>query len=278
MEPLWQCVLCYSVVERWPRGLWRRSRKAVPDCIGTWVQIPPSPPRGRHAAMSAGFTERCWSGRTGATGNRVGEQSSRGFESHPLRFMPPSRIIQLGPVRLDLPSGTVALSSSQPRVNTPLTARAAGFRRRLGVGRLDMASFAEREKAWTVINGATASSYTPVTTDVGNYLRSTASYTDGARPGKRAEAVSANRAMDGVSPPPPPPPPPANTPPESLAIERGQRILYENTAAGVNIGRPVSAWGPPGRYHHLLPWRPGRRLLRHRRVIRTADDESGAGL
>ena len=29
--------------------------------------------------------ERCRSGRTGTTGNRVGEQSSRGFESRPLR-------------------------------------------------------------------------------------------------------------------------------------------------------------------------------------------------
>ena len=101
MERLWQCMLCYSVVERWPRGLWRRSRKAVPDCIGTWVQIPPSPPRGSHVAMNTGFTERCWSGRTGATGNRVGEQSSRGFESHPLRFMRPSHIIQLGLIRLE---------------------------------------------------------------------------------------------------------------------------------------------------------------------------------
>ena len=100
MERLWQCMLCYSVVERWPRGLWRRSRKAVPDCIGTWVQIPPSPPRGRHVAMNTGFTERCWSGRTGATGNRVGEKSSRGFESHPLRLVPPSPIIQLGLIRL----------------------------------------------------------------------------------------------------------------------------------------------------------------------------------
>ena len=29
--------------------------------------------------------ERCRSGRTGATGNRVGVQASRGFESRPLR-------------------------------------------------------------------------------------------------------------------------------------------------------------------------------------------------
>ena len=38
-----------------------------------------------HDPSVAADPERCWSGRTGATGNRVGEQSSRGFESHPLR-------------------------------------------------------------------------------------------------------------------------------------------------------------------------------------------------
>ena len=32
--------------------------------------------------------ERCWSGRTGAPGERVGEFSPRGFESHPLRQFP----------------------------------------------------------------------------------------------------------------------------------------------------------------------------------------------
>ena len=46
--------------------------------------------------------------------------------------------------------------------------------------------------------------------------------------------------------PPPPPPPPANTPPEFLTIESGRRFLDENTAAGVSIGRAVSAWDPQG--------------------------------
>ena len=40
----------------------------------------------------------------------------------------------------------------------------------------------------------------------------------------------------------PPPPPPANTPPQFLTIERGQRVLDENTPPGEDIGRPVSAW------------------------------------
>ena len=43
---------------------------------------------------SAGVPERCWSGRTGATGNRVGEQSPHGFKSHPLRQSSLSHTIQ----------------------------------------------------------------------------------------------------------------------------------------------------------------------------------------
>ncbi len=42
--------------------------------------------------------ERCRSGRTGATGNRVGAQASRGFESRPLRQLYSSRSIPYRPV------------------------------------------------------------------------------------------------------------------------------------------------------------------------------------
>ena len=45
---------------------------------------------------------------------------------------------------------------------------------------------------WTPISGATSATYTPVTADVDDYLQATASYTDGAGPGKSAEGVSAN--------------------------------------------------------------------------------------
>ena len=44
---------------------------------------------------------------------------------------------------------------------------------------------------WVIILSATSATYTPVTTDVGRYLRATASYTDAVGPGKSAEAVTA---------------------------------------------------------------------------------------
>ena len=44
---------------------------------------------------------------------------------------------------------------------------------------------------WTDIPGATSATYTPVTADVGSYLRATVTYTDAVGPGKSAEAVTA---------------------------------------------------------------------------------------
>ncbi len=43
---------------------------------------------------------------------------------------------------------------------------------------------------WTIVLGATASSYTTTELTQGSYLRATASYTDSAGPGKRAQAVT----------------------------------------------------------------------------------------
>ena len=37
--------------------------------------------------------ERCWSGRSGAPGERVAGLPARGFESHPLRFFNPEALI-----------------------------------------------------------------------------------------------------------------------------------------------------------------------------------------
>ena len=44
---------------------------------------------------------------------------------------------------------------------------------------------------WVIILGATSSSYTATTANVGSYLRATASYTDSVGPGKSANAVTA---------------------------------------------------------------------------------------
>ena len=52
---------------------------------------------------------------------------------------------------------------------------------------------------WTTISGVTGASYTPVSADVGMYLRATASYSDGEGSGKSAEVVSGAQVADQES-------------------------------------------------------------------------------
>ena len=81
--------------------------------------------------------------------------------------------------------GTVALSSSDPDVDVPLTAALTDPDG--GVARL-VWSWARStdQTAWTAIRGAALASYTPVAADKGSYLRATASYTDGHKGRARA--------------------------------------------------------------------------------------------
>ena len=85
---------------------------------------------------------------------------------------------------------------------------------------------------WVNIANATSATYTPtLEEDAGNYVRATATYTDGHGPDKTASAVSP-RVGD---------PPPANSPPAFPATEDGKREAPEDTAAGQDIGGPVVA-------------------------------------
>ncbi len=85
---------------------------------------------------------------------------------------------------------------------------------------------------WVNIQGATSATYTPtLEEDRGNYIRATASYTDGHGPNKTAEKVSA-RVGD---------PPPVNSAPVFPSTENGQREVEENSAGGATIGDPVVA-------------------------------------
>ena len=84
---------------------------------------------------------------------------------------------------------------------------------------------------WADIASATSNAYTPGNADADNYLRATASYTDGHGLGKSENAISAN-AVGG------------NNPPVFPASENGARSVSENAAAGTNIGAPVAARDP----------------------------------
>ena len=129
---------------------------------------------------------------------------------------------------LDEP-GTVTLPSLQPQVGTALTATLdEPDRGRTGSGSGDP------------ITGASSRSYTPVDTptdsDVGRYLRVTASYSDKHGADKTVRAVSDGTVRTE---------PVTNTDPESPSSEKGMRSVVENTTqdttTGRNVGAPVVA-------------------------------------
>ena len=155
-------------------------------------------------------------------------------------------------------AGTVTLPSTQPRVGAALTAALTDPDGSISNMAWQWASSPNGSSNWAPISGAASASYMPVDGDVGDYLRATASYTDGHGEGKSAQAVSANPVEDAPTPPPPPPPPtprpptggggggggggaPANRAPEFTEGDRTSRSVAENTPAGADIGEPVAA-------------------------------------
>ena len=84
---------------------------------------------------------------------------------------------------------------------------------------------ATMDGAFDPIDGATSSSYTPAAGDAGMYLQATATYDDEEGSNRMAMETSAT---------------PVNTAP-MFATENGTREVAENTAAGMNIGEPVTA-------------------------------------
>ena len=101
-------------------------------------------------------------------------------------------------------AGTVTLSASQPQVGDVITASLDDPD--LGVsGEAWRWERSSDQTNWNDTDGAASDSYTPVTTDLGYYLRATASYADGHGSGKSAEAVSSYPVGDTSSPQPLPP-------------------------------------------------------------------------
>ena len=131
---------------------------------------------------------------------------------------------------LDEP-GTVTLSSLQPLVAIPLTATLDELD---GVPGRETWSWARSQNGasdWTSISGETSATYTPVLDDVGDYLRATASYTDGAGSGKSAQAIS-DTAVEVA---------PGRNAPVFKEYPTATRSVARNTPAGRNVGAPFTA-------------------------------------
>ena len=86
-------------------------------------------------------------------------------------------------------AGTLALSSTRPKLGTALTATLSDAD---GVTGTPVYAWERsiRPNAWTVIDGATSSTYTPAAADTGTFLRATATYEDGHGAGKTATALT----------------------------------------------------------------------------------------
>ena len=87
-------------------------------------------------------------------------------------------------------AGTVTLSLPQPIKGTPLTAILDDPDDVSGSATWSWARSPNGTSSWTPISGVTSATYTAIAGDVGDYLRATASYTDGEGSGKTAEVVS----------------------------------------------------------------------------------------
>ena len=129
--------------------------------------------------------------------------------------------------------GEVTFSSTQPQIETELTAILDDPDGSLSSITWEWETSSDGVSNWTVISGETSDSYTPVETNVGKYLQVTASYDDGQGSGKSAPAaVSANPVQAA---------PETNDRPEFPSTETATREVAENTAAEENIGAPVAA-------------------------------------
>ena len=125
---------------------------------------------------------------------------------------------------------TLTLSSLQPQVGTPFTAT---LNDPDGASNATWAWEKSSDRTnWATISSATSPSYTPVAGDVNYYLRVTAFYTDSHSSDKSAQALSkfAVRAEPSET----------NTGPD-FGAETADRSIVEGSAAGRNIGQPVTA-------------------------------------
>ena len=116
--------------------------------------------------------------------------------------------------------GSVSMSTTRPREGTTLTASLTDPDGLVSDTSWQWARSANGSTGWRDIVRANSYRYRPVANDGGNYLRATASYTDGHGSGKEAAVVSTNRVRSldrpETSPPPTPTPVPITVVPPSV--------------------------------------------------------------
>ena len=132
--------------------------------------------------------------------------------------------------------GSVALSSSQPQVESALTATLTDLDDH--ISNLTWTWETATSTDWVVVKSATSSSgntdnYTPVDADVGKSVRVTVSYADGHGPNKEETQTSANQVRQK---------PPTNVAP-AFSATTTERSVQENTIGGSEHRRSSSSDG-----------------------------------
>ena len=135
-------------------------------------------------------------------------------------------------VNLEEP-GTVTLTSETATIQArvPVTASLEDDDGVTGAISWQWARSRSSTSGWANIAGATDATFTPDDTDIGGYLRATASYDDGEDVGKTAVKVSPRVGQA----------PPVNSAPAFPATENGQREIAEDATGGTAVGDPVAA-------------------------------------
>ena len=124
--------------------------------------------------------------------------------------------------------GVVTLSQEEPEVGVQLEATLEDGDGDISGESWQWARSENGQIGWINISGATSSSYTPVDTDRGFYLRASVTYTDRRGAGKSAEAFTEQVFGE-------------NRRPTFPSTENGQRSIAENTAADQNVGAALTA-------------------------------------
>ena len=133
-------------------------------------------------------------------------------------------------------AGTVTLGSNNPQVNVSLTASLTDPDGSVADLTWQWQTAATADAAtWTDISGATASSYTPVSGDVGKYIRALASYDDGQGMDKTASGVASNSVLADT---------PTNQSPSFTEGATTSRSIAENAESGARVGAPIVATDP----------------------------------
>ena len=125
-------------------------------------------------------------------------------------------------------AGTVSVSPREPEVETALAASLTDLDRSVSDVSWQWARSSDGSN-WNDITGASSDSYTPIADDVGSFLRTTASYTDGHGPGKSAHAVTRRQTAQRDP---------------SFEADDALMTVDENAAPGSLVGDAVTAIDP----------------------------------